>query len=217
VSYAIKMAKAGGMGDPGLFGFLGKAIGGVASLAGRIIPGPIGAVAGLAGRALTGSKGTSVVVSSRPFPGVLRTAGSMGGSPPLLPGSVFPPGINIGGPKGITIGSRSGPSIESFGGGGFNQPLGVMAPGGGTTGALVGRGAGTPCVRGYHYNKTGYFTKRYGYVEPGSVCVKNRRRNPLNPRALSRAMARLSSAKQATKFLSRFSIREEGCRKCRGK
>ncbi len=73
-----------------------------------------------------------------------------------------------------------------------------------TTGALVGSGAGTPCASGYHYNKTRYYSTRYGVVEKGSVCVKNRRRNPLNPRALSRAMSRVKSAQKAVRCLQLF-------------
>lgn len=72
-------------------------------------------------------------------------------------------------------------------------------------------GGGTPCAKGYHYNKTGYYTKRYGWIPAGTVCVKNRKRNPLNPRALSRSISRISSAKSAAKFLSRVSVRESGC------
>lgn len=69
---------------------------------------------------------------------------------------------------------------------------------------------GQGCGKGYHLNKTGYYT-RQGYVAPGTRCVKNRRRNPLNPRALSRSISRISSAKNAAKFLSRVSVRERGC------
>jgi hypothetical protein len=38
--------------------------------------------------------------------------------------------------------------------------------------------------------------------------VKNRRRNPLNPKAASRAISRLESAKRAVKDLGRVSIRK---------
>lgn len=220
MSYAVKVgrynavARSGAMGDPGLFGFLGKAISGVAKVA-SFIPGPIGMIGGAVSGA-TGSRST--VVSQRPSPGTVMTAGSIPsmsglpgvGSPPLIPSSVFP--ISIGGSRGINIGTAptlTGPGGQPFGAGGL-----PYAPVGPTTGALVGTGAHTPCARGYHYNRTGYFTKKYGYIEPGSVCVRNRRRNPLNPRALSRAMARLASAKKATRCLARYSIRERkacGC------
>lgn len=60
------------------------------------------------------------------------------------------------------------------------------------------------CPGGMHANKADYFVKRrdangnfvggHDFVAEGSRCVANRRRNPLNPRALSRAMARTDSA-----------------------
>lgn len=61
---------------------------------------------------------------------------------------------------------------------------------------------------GYRLNKTSYFLKDGTFVPEGSRYVKIRRRNPLNPRALSRAMSRLTSAKKASKKLSRISIRK---------
>lgn len=68
------------------------------------------------------------------------------------------------------------------------------------------------CQKGYHLNKAGYYSrKRGGWVPAGTVCVKNRRRNPLNPRALSRSISRISSAKNAARFLSRVTVREGGC------
>jgi len=41
-------------GDPGLFKFLGKAIGGIAKLGGALLPGPLGTVARVAGTLLAG-------------------------------------------------------------------------------------------------------------------------------------------------------------------
>jgi hypothetical protein len=66
-------------------------------------------------------------------------------------------------------------------------------------------GAGHACPVGYHWNRTGYYT-RQGFVAKGTKCVKNRRRNPLNPRALSRSMSRIHSAKKAAHFLDRIQI-----------
>lgn len=64
-------------------------------------------------------------------------------------------------------------------------------------------------ARGYHLNKSGYYTKGGNYVAPQSRWVKNRRRNPLNPRALSRSISRISSAKNAAKFLGRVTVRDK--------
>lgn len=45
--------------------------------------------------------------------------------------------------------------------------------------------------RGYHLNKTSYFLKTTGqFVPAGTKWVRNRRMNPLNPRALRRAFRR---------------------------
>lgn len=45
------------------------------------------------------------------------------------------------------------------------------------------------CPPGYHLNKTTYMT-RQGIVPQGTRCVRNRRMNPTNPRALARAIRR---------------------------
>lgn len=76
-------------GDPGLFGFLGKALGTVAGLASKILPGPAGAIAGTIGGFLGGR-------ASRPAP---RPASLQA---PMPGGSMT--GIQIGGPRGITVG-----------------------------------------------------------------------------------------------------------------
>ena len=56
---------------------------------------------------------------------------------------------------------------------------------------VVGRPIGG-CPSGYHLNKGTYWTLQ-GVVYPGTRCVKNRRMNPLNPRALRRAIRREGS------------------------
>lgn len=73
--------------------------------------------------------------------------------------------------------------------------------------------AGKASSPGYHWNKTGYFLKDGTWVEKGTKQVKNRRRNPLNPRALDRSMSRITSAKRASKKLGRITIRAaKSCR-----
>lgn len=67
------------------------------------------------------------------------------------------------------------------------------------------------CPVGHHLNKSDYFLSDGTPVPKGSVCVKNRRRNPLNPRAADRAIGRLESAKKAVKRLNRVSIRKKKC------
>jgi len=60
---------------------------------------------------------------------------------------------------------------------------------GGATGMMT-------CPSGFHPNKQGYFLKSGSWVEEGSRCVKNRRRNPMNPRALDRAIGRVDGGKR---------------------
>jgi hypothetical protein len=182
-------------GDPGLFGFIGKAIGTVAKVAGNIIPGPIGAVAKLAGTALAGNgKPQNPSLVAKPLPASVM---------PILQSQNLPqiPSqtglVNIVHPPALVPG------------------VGMVANGGNQTQSGFGGSSTTTaaaCERGYHRNKTGYYSKKYGYIPAGSVCVKNRKRNPLNPRALSRSIARISSAKNAAAFLSRVTVREKaGC------
>lgn len=51
------------------------------------------------------------------------------------------------------------------------------------------RYAGAACPSGFHMNKGTYWTKQ-GVVMKGTRCVKNRRMNPTNARALGRAIRR---------------------------
>jgi len=190
LSYAMKVAKSQAMGDPGLFGFLGKVVGAVGKVA-SIIPGPLGVVGRVATALTSGGAKPIKLASTGSLPGI-------GGPTVRLPGTP----INIPLPQG----------------GFFRGNETQAGPGSVATGALVGtpiRAPGAQCTPGYHYNRTAYFTKRYGLIEKGTVCVRNRKRNPLNPRALSRAMSRLASAKKAARCLADFSIRPKkacGCR-----
>ncbi len=68
-------------------------------------------------------------------------------------------------------------------------------------------GPGVACPSGFHPNKSSYWTNA-GFVARGTKCVRNRRRNPLNPRALDRAISRITSAKRASKKLGRVTIRK---------
>jgi hypothetical protein len=75
---------------------------------------------------------------------------------------------------------------------------------------------GGPPGAGYHLNKSDYYVSSNPDVEgspgifvgKGTVWVKNRRRNPFNPRAIDRAIGRVSSAKRATARLGRITIRK---------
>jgi hypothetical protein len=135
---------------------------------------------------------------------------------------MLPPGI-AGPIDEMQTGPMPGTGIQvqfpqlPFGTGGGGVQIGQFGPGpqpGAPVGqALVRCGAGA-AVKPAHLNKSGYFVFRrpvagYGptYVPAGSRCVANRRMNPLNPRALSKAMTRLTSAKRASKMIGRISVR----------
>lgn len=51
------------------------------------------------------------------------------------------------------------------------------------------------CPSGFHPNKSSYFLRSGQFVPAGSRCVKNRRRDPMNPRALKRAVSRIDAGK----------------------
>jgi len=63
-------------------------------------------------------------------------------------------------------------------------------------------------VGGMRLNKSDYFLRDGTFVPRGSRWVKSRRRNPLNPRALDRAIGRISSAKKAAGRLGKITIRK---------
>jgi len=119
-------------------------------------------------------------------------------------GSTCPPGT-IRGPLGTCVNlpftGAPGAGVTTQGGTGvtFTGPTQGVQPVGGRPPA------------GYHWNRQGYFTKSQGWIPEGTKLVKNRRRNPLNPKAASRAIARLDSAKNAVKTLNRVTIRKRSC------
>ena len=57
-------------------------------------------------------------------------------------------------------------------------------------------GVGIGCPKGHRPNKSDYFLRDGTFIEAGSVCVKIRRRNPMNARALSRAIGRVDGGKR---------------------
>jgi len=199
MSLAVKYSRSGVLkqqhrGDPGLFGFVGKALGGIAKLAGNILPGPIGLVAKGVGGLLAGNgKPQNPSLAAKPLPASVMPA-------------LYPQGQTFAAqPQGDQYG------IINIGGSGGGVPQLPYGPGNTTQGGFAGAIPATngACPTGYHRNKVGYYSKKSGWVAAGSVCVKNRKRNPLNPRALSRSIARLHSAKNAAAFLSRVTIREK--------
>ncbi len=122
----------------------------------------------------------------------------------------------VSGAAGIASGllgpGRSGPGFRQI----PFQPLQssrmIPTPGfaGAVQRAVPGGATGMQgCGNGTRPNKSGYYVQGGQYVAPGTVCVKRRRMNPLNPRALSKAMRRIESAKRATTVLNRITIRKK--------
>jgi hypothetical protein len=102
-----------------------------------------------------------------------------------LPGG----GVSVGG--GLQIG-----------GGGISMGGGMQIGSPGAPASYIDGATGQVC-RG-HMNRTAYYSAaRGGLVQPGSVCVANRRMNPLNPRALTRSMRRLASANKAMRAVEK--------------
>jgi hypothetical protein len=78
---------------------------------------------------------------------------------------------------------------------------------------------GLACESGFRPNKTSYFLKDGSFIEAGTRCVKRRQRNPMNPRALSRAIGRIDAGKRFQNRMSQISTgkftaagKEKSCR-----
>lgn len=172
---------------------------------------------GFPGRGVTSSGGAGRV----PFGGVVQR--DFRGDPGLF-GDIFgglakTVGGFIPGPVGGIVtklgGAISGggqqavpmPPVPQIPTPGFGGAVQRFLPGGQTGYQPAGE-----APKGYHLNKTDYFLKDGTFVPKGTKWVKNRRRNPLNPKAASRAISRLESAKKATKRINRVTIRKAACK-----
>jgi len=97
----------------------------------------------------------------------------------------------------------------------FN-PLGFGAPGIGFSlgeqqmaPSMQMNGACPTSAGGYHLNKSDYFLRSGEFVPAQSRWVRNRKRNPANARATSKAISRIAGAKRYASSLSRISIRKK--------
>ncbi len=179
------------MGDPGIFGFVGKVARGAVGVVSRAGIPVVSGAAGIVGGFLPG--GREDIPGATTFPVArLRIPSLRRGAPMAMPGSQRPTfsGLRFGG--GVEIGRSVMPTPR------VGAP--PMAPGGLPATATMG---------GYHLNKSGYFLMDGTYVAPGTRWVRNRRRNPGNMRALSRSLGRIKSAKRMASTLSRVSIRKK--------
>jgi len=123
-------------------------------------------------------------------------------------------GFATGGVGGLITsvfgGGRSG-APSSFGGfAGAPVPYGTgvnrgpFIPVPGAIGKSGPGPADKSCPKGWHLNKHALAAcKRHGAVPAHSMCVRNRKMNPLNPRALTRSLRR---EKRATKIIKRLHV-----------
>lgn len=126
-------------------------------------------------------------------------------NPTLLPTpdsvKVTQGGVTIG--PGGSIFSQQGPTATAY----FSpEPMTGVQSGASSTALTCTTGTG------HRLNKTGYFLRDGRYVAPGTKCVKTRRRNSLNPRALSRAISRVAAAKKWSKMLEGVEVKRRRCR-----
>lgn len=205
------------VGDPGLFSFIGKGISAIGkaivpTIGGFLTGGPAGAILGAAGSVgILGGGAPKSVGMAKANVSLANLGGRTPGMfPAPLPQAPSFSGAKIG-PGGVAVGTS------------------YYAPTAGAPQAAIAAGPGKACPAGYHLNKAAYMS-RSGMVAKGTVCVKNRRRNPLNPRALSRSMSRLKSAQRAVRCLGLFAgaparavkassngrfRKKSGCKSCR--
>jgi hypothetical protein len=138
----------------------------------------IGAPLGLA----LGGASALLGATQTPHPNQIALPGTGGGVIGAGPG--IGGAITIGGQRGVTIG---GGITTGGGAGGFTGGGSDVGP---SSGVVLANGA-VVVTKGHHLNKHGYYTKAHGWIAPGTVLVRNRHRNPLNPRAARRAASRL--------------------------
>jgi hypothetical protein len=165
------------MGDPGLFGFLGK-------LGKAAIGGAVGLATGGVSGAITGAATPFIGTSTRAAAGLAQPAGGPGVPRTAIPTLPLPGGARLTGPNLLMAPPTSAPRTGT----------GTMS-----------NGMKLACPAGFHPNKASYFLKSGQFVPEGTRCVRNRRRNPLNPRALRKAIGRIDAGKTWQAKLSEIS------------
>lgn len=148
---------------------------------------------------------------------ILKGAGSLVGA---VPGVGTVAGAALGGLGTLLSGEQEAPAIPTMI---PQQPLPGVGAGiarllpGGSTGMGYtqeqinnGKRRAGQRVPGTtkRWNKAPYTLKDGTYIPAGMKQVTIRKRNALNPRALDRALSRVTSAKRASKKLSRVTIRK---------
>lgn len=177
----------GMQGDPGIFGAIGKALGKVAK-----------GVAKAAFAATPVGAAYNAVRSAFNQPASRPPAPPMNWNPPISLPTLQPnPGTGLG---------PDYPPSEEEPVPASNTTV-VSHPSGGM--ALVPTSGNVCTMKGYHLNRSGYWSNGSSlipgahWVAKGTMCVKNRRMNPFNPRAASRAMTRIASLHKGMKALDK--------------
>lgn len=103
--------------------------------------------------------------------------------------------------------SPAGPSSPFGQPGGFQMPFPVTGPGGQTLpGFSPAPSSGAGCPKGYHLNKHALAaTHRHGALPAHTLCVRNRKMQPLNSRAITRSLRRIKRANKIVRKLHAFS------------
>ena len=139
-----------------------------------------------------------------------RVASQVGGLAPGPSGAALRAmGSALAGGRGGTMKPMMGPLFTGEGG----APLGGLMFGMPGT-ALVAHGA---CgLKGHHLNKRGYWRKQKGlgrlapgaaqWIAPHSICVRNRRMNPGNVRALRKSMRRATAFARVARRVMTFTL-----------
>jgi len=183
-----------------------KAARGMATANARAMPG-IGyrgdpGLFGFLGKVAKGVTGFAGNVLPGPFGGISRALSSvLGNKAPSRPARL-PMQTTIPFNRPITTFQPPPRFAEPSG---FKRGIQQMLPGGRTGFEQVANGAPPS---GYRLNKTSYFLNDGTYVPAGTRYVRIRKRNPANPRANSRAIARITSAKKYAATLGRITIRK---------
>lgn len=204
MSLAMRVSRAQYQGDPGIWGFLkGAAKAGIA----LATSGPLAAATSVQ-QSLQGRRQPTPRAPVM-GPMVYGATTPAGGSPPSRPM------LRTFAPNGVPV-----TPVPGFGG-----MLARGIPGGQTGFEVLApsvNGAGGPA--GHHLNKSGYFLQSGEYVAPRTKWVRNRRRNPGNIKAASRALSRVVATKKALTTFSKVSVRDDSapktktvykCMKCR--
>ncbi len=185
--YARAMPGTGYAGDPGLFGSIFGGLKKGFGLAAKFIPGGAAVQTGIS------------LIRQRFARRNPRQIGTRRGRAEL----------------NIQMAQMTGPqTVPVLGPSTIRERLQNIIPGGATglTVQIPGEAIGARVPQGYHLNKTGYWRGAGGmnpeYIPKESIFVKNRKRNPLNPRAWDRAFGRLKSAQNFKRKMGRITIKD---------